>query len=464
MLHLLGLTLPLALLAQAALPSADPTHTEDTLRRRADWRTRIAEPSGDSGAAVRRVDAGSAAERAGLRAGDRIVAVNGKPVTNLDGFSPVFQKLRGGDSVRARVVRTDSARGRADTLEVRFVLDSVAHERIPGTVTTYGAIRSERGYLLRSVVSRPERSIGGKLPGVLFIPWLSCDPVEKPVPGNDGFAHMLRDVASHSGMVVMRVEKPGLGDSEGPDCRFGGLDDERASHRAGLKALRSMPEVDPNRIYLLGGSIGGALAPILAAEQPEGIAGVIAVGGYTLTWYEHMLDIERRRLTLSGVKPAEVNAAMRGFAQFYTDYLIGRKAPGEVLAARPELKPLWYDEPGHQYGRPAAYYQAVQQLDVENAWAKLAELGIPALVVRGDYDWIMGPLEAERPVEIVNATRPGLAKLVLLPKTDHGLMAYESMAAAFNHDKPRNDGGAGRAVSAWLKQQASRPATAATRR
>ena len=57
------------------------------------------------------------------------------------------------------------------------------------------------------------------------------------------------------------------------------------------------------------------MAPILAQEFA--VRGIIVTGGFARTWYEHMLDIERRRLTLSGAKASEVNAAMKGFAEFY---------------------------------------------------------------------------------------------------------------------------------------------------
>jgi pimeloyl-ACP methyl ester carboxylesterase len=453
LLAMLGWPLGPGLLAQGAVSIGGQPESDATLRRRAVWHGMIAPLGGDSGALVHRIESSSPAARAGLQAGDRLVALNGTPVLQSDAFWPAFRRLRGGDTVRARVLRGKAGATRADTFDIRFVLDSAAHEQIPGTVTTYGAIRSERGYLLRTIVSRPEHAAAGRLPAVLFIPWLSCDPVEKPDPGNDGFAHMLRAVAAGAGMVMMRVEKPGLGDSQGPDCSVGGLDDEMAAPRAGLRALRAMPGVDPSRIFVMGGSIGGGLAPILAAAEPQGIAGVIAVSGFTRTWYEHMLEIERRRLTLSGSSPAEVNSAMRGFAQFYTDYLMGGRTPEQVLAARPELRPLWYDEPTRQYGRPAAYYQAVQRLDVEAAWGALAERGIPALVVWGEYDWIMGRAEAERAVEIVNARKPGLAQLIVLAKTDHSLMTYASLAAAFADEGPRNDGAAGRAITAWLRER-----------
>jgi hypothetical protein len=69
--------------------------------------------------------------------------------------------IRGGDSVRARVVR--DAPG--DTLEVRFVVDSLTYERIPGVTVEYGAVRSNLRHLVRTVVTRPERSGVRRLPG-----------------------------------------------------------------------------------------------------------------------------------------------------------------------------------------------------------------------------------------------------------------------------------------------------------
>lgn len=419
------------------------------LRRRAQWGAAIAPAGGDSGALVRQVDPAAPAARAGLRVGDRIVSLNGRSVRGADAFWPAFRAIRGRDTVRAVVLRSRDG-GSPDTADVRFVVDSLPHERIPGVSVTYGAIRSERGYLLRTVVTRPTAAGDGPLPGILFIPWLSCDPVEKPDPGSDGFAHTLREVASRSGMVLMRVEKPGLGDSEGPDCRHGSLDDEMHAYRAALRALRATPGVDSTRLYLWGGSLGGALAPILAAEDGVGITGVIAAGGFTKTWYEHMLEIERRRLQLLGSSPSEVNAAMRGFALFYTEYLIRRRTPAQVLAEHGELRPLWYDEPAHQYGRPAEYYHAVQQLDVEGAWSAIAQRRVSVLVVWGEYDWIMSRDDQERAVSIVEASFPRGATLVVLPKTDHGLMVYPSLADAFGDGRPTYDGAAARAILAWL--------------
>src|SRR5207237_10714050 len=108
--------------------------------------------------------------------------------------------------------------------------------------------------------------------------------------------------------------------------------------------------------FLVGGSVGGALVPILAREFD--VRGIIASGGFTRTWLEHMYDIERRRLTLSGTAPSEVNQGMRTFSPFAATHL---------------------------YGRAMRYYQQLQALDVEGAWAAVK---VPTLIVWGEYDWI----------------------------------------------------------------------------
>ena len=54
-----------------------------------------------------------------------------------------------------------------------------------------------------------------------------------------------------------------------------------------------------------------------------------------------MLDIERRRLTLSGSKASEVNAGMKGFAQFYDLTLRNGLTPAQAIERNPALGKLW---------------------------------------------------------------------------------------------------------------------------
>ena len=67
-------------------------------------------------AVVGEVSPGSAAEAAGLRAGDRIVSLDGRPVHTYDQVSPLLQELAGPDSPLALEVERD---GRRQGLEVR---------------------------------------------------------------------------------------------------------------------------------------------------------------------------------------------------------------------------------------------------------------------------------------------------------------------------------------------------------
>ena len=298
------------------------------------------------------------------------------------------------------------------------------HETYADLDVRYETARTATGFDVSLIVTQPRS--GGRLPTLVFIPWLSCDVVDYPKGAVDGWSRVLLEIARTSGMTLVRVEKAGLGDSGGPACSDSDLNDDMAGFRAALQSLGRLPQVDPARVFLFGGSIGGALVPILARDLP--VRGIVASGGFYKTWLEHMLEIERRRLSFEGQSPAQVAAAMRGYADFYARYLNGGQTPGQVIAQRPDLKPLWYDKPDHQYGRTARYYQQVQALDVAGAWA---EVKVPVLVVYGQYDWIMSREDQDLIVDTVNRGKPNRARLVVVPRMGHNLELFDSPQRAY---------------------------------
>lgn len=319
------------------------------------------------------------------------------------------------------------------------------YEQIPGRIVEYASVMSARGQRVRTVTSRPPGA-PGRLPVIVFIPWLSCDSVEAPRGPKDGWARMLYAIAAGVDALFVRVDKPGVGDSEG-DCAKTTLEDDLAGYRAAIRAALGRQDADPSRLTLVGGSIGGALAPLLAGEF--NVHALASLGGFSRTWAEHMLGHERRRLTLSGSTPAAVNAAMRGFVDFYALYLNSRLSPGEVLARRPDLKPIWYDAPEHQYGRHVRYFEEVQAQNVEAAWDALR---VPTLVVWGEYDWIMGRADQERIVQIVNSHGPGLAQLVVVPGMNHHFERYATPLAAFREEGGLYAADAASAIVDWLRK------------
>jgi pimeloyl-ACP methyl ester carboxylesterase len=96
----------------------------------------------------------------------------------------------------------------------------------------------------------------------------------------------------------MRVEKSGVGDSEGPPCASVDFESEMRGYAAALASLRENPRVNPARVYLFGHSIGSAIVPRLAAKQP--VAGIIVAEAFGRNWIEYDLWNLRRQLVLEG--------------------------------------------------------------------------------------------------------------------------------------------------------------------
>lgn len=342
------------------------------------------------------------------------------------------------------------------TLSVLLLLTSLAtaqqlqpgrREHIPGAEVLMGTVQPPAGYPLRVFVTRPEKA-SGKLPVIFVAAWLSCDSTEEVKGPTDGFTQLLYDVAGRSGFVTYRVDKPGVGESGGPKCGDADFTTELQAYQAAFGAMQQLPFVDKSRIYVVGFSNGGGFAPMVTGDTS--VRGYLVFSGWYKTWLEHMLEHERRRMRLSGQSETEINAHMKQYATFYDLYLNSKMTPGAVIAAHPDFKSIWYDEPEHQYERPASFYWQLQALNLAAAWSRVS---VPVLAVHGEYDWVMSADDYKLLVEALNARRPGSAVYVDWPKADHVLYTHASEQKAFGRDPEKGyDPKLSEYVLRWLKE------------
>lgn len=287
-------------------------------------------------------------------------------------------------------------------------------ETFPGVEVVYTAVRNPRGPLQRAILTRPERSTGRR-PAILFVPWLSCDSVESPKGAAPGIDQFLQRLATETPFVLLRVDKPGVGDSEGV-CAETDLETEIEGSRAALAFLRAHPWVDPSRILIMGQSFSGAFLPLVAGETP--VAGYVVINSWVRSWFERLIEFERLRMERSKVAPGEVSDRVAALVELYTGFLLEKKTPAQVIKEKPALARVWDDQPGHQYGRPAVFFHQLQAINASRAWSNVR---VPTLAIWGEADFVMHRIDHERLVALVNANAPGAARLLTVPGMDHAM-------------------------------------------
>lgn len=400
------------------------TVLEGGLRRSASLPFRIGAAEPGPHIRVDRLDRDSAAAHAGLAEGDVILAVDGHEYRRrLEGVR-LMSHGRGGMPVELRVERD----GQVKT--IRYVATPARLEDYPGRTTVYGVLETPEGRHLRTIGVYPD-DIPAPLPAVYFVQWLSCDSVDGPVAtDDDGWEAMLSAIASRLNAVFVRTEKAGVGDSDG-ECWTLDYETELAHHRQAIRKLLNDSRVDPAQIVLYGGSSGGSMAALLAAEfQP---AGLIIWGTAIKSWFEHLLEFNRRHLEYSGVPASAIKPRMDRLILYLTEYLVRQRSPAQILREDPDLAPTWFEIRGTasdtHYGRPPAYHIQAHQADWAGALGKLRS---PTLVLYGEYDWFEELDDHELIARMVNRNRPGAAEFHVLPRIDHHFSAYPDRQAAYD--------------------------------
>jgi len=295
-------------------------------------------------------------------------------------------------------------------------------EHFQNATAIYDWVHDSRGTKLRTIVTRPNESVG-RIPVIFFVGWLSCDSVEYSHGESDAFGAIFWRLIETSGYATMRVDKPGVGESEGA-CKQTDFLTELSGYRAAFDSMRKYQFIDLNHIFIVGLSNGGGTSPLITQGKP--VRGYIAVSTWGRTWYEHMLELERVRLSSDGKKSAsEINSSVKRFTDFYSLFLIHKMTPGEIITQHPEWSGLWYDEPDGQYGRPAAFYQQLQDLNLGETWSAV---NAPVIVLHGTADTIMSRADSIEIANTVNRSHQGRAEYIEIPGADHLLSVHGKLA------------------------------------
>lgn len=434
--HQSGIRISLVLLTAISVSTAALAQDLVGLQRRGDLGVSVSALH-DTGVLVRQVRTDSAAARAGIVAGDVILRINDTVLQGDAGEISIDRVPPGHVSLALRHGGAEQVR--------QIEVPTLPTEQFQNADVILDAVKDSRGELLRTIITHPKDR--GKVPVLFVVGWLSCDSMEYPYgAGNDGFGILLLRVAEESGFATVRMDKPGVGDSQGT-CSKTDFLTELAGYREAFASIRKYDFIDQNRVFVLALSNGGGVAPLVT--QGASIKGYVTAGGWGRSWFEHMIEHERRRLTLRDNSSAEVTRQVKLFEKFYSLYLIEKMTPAEAIALDPQLKEVWYDAPDGQYGRPAAFYQQLQDLNLAETWSGVQA---PALIIHGGQDWVMSHADAEAVAEVVNRTHPGRAEFLELPQSDHGLMDHASLEDEFHHKPGKFHEEIVPIVIRWLRQ------------
>ena len=286
-------------------------------------------------------------------------------------------------------------------------------------------------YVDEAAFSETEVQIGRaplKLPGTLSLP-RGRDGVpavvlvhgsgphdrNEAIGPNRPFQDLAQGLASR-GIAVLRYEKRTKVYPErfAPAQRFTVREETMEDAAAAALFLLSRAEIDARRLVLVGHSLGGTLAPRIAAEAP-GIAGLVILAGATRPIPDLLVEQSEYIGALSGRPEAQMREASAKL----------RAQAARARSAKPD------DEGPPILNCPPSYWA---DLNAYDAAAAAAKLSLPMLILQGGRDYQVTQQDLSR----FKVALAGHANATVreLPRLNHLFMAGEGKSRPEEYDRP----------------------------
>jgi uncharacterized protein len=266
---------------------------------------------------------------------------------------------------------------------------------------------------LAATLTLPEGK--GPFPAAVLITGSGPENRDEELFGHKPFL-VLADALTRAGIAVLRADDRGVGGSSGT-VSGSTTSDFADDALAGVRFLKTRPEIDPARIGLIGHSEGGIVGPLAAARAPQEVAFVVMMAGTGVPLDEVILR-QTELIMRAGGASAEEISTQTAQTRLVMDLV---KSGADSAAVRTsllaqieaQLKDL-PDSARAAAGSPAAQADAIMQ-GTFNPWFRYAvsldprvalrQVRCPVLALNGTLDLQVDP-DQNLP-EIERALREG---------------------------------------------------------
>ncbi len=204
----------------------------------------------------------------------------------------------------------------------------------------------------------------GKVPAVVLVHGSGPNDRDETIGPNKPFRDLARGLAA-AGIASLRYDKRTFAFKGHMHGDVTVKEEVIEDAVAALKHAAGQQEVDPERVFLVGHSLGGVLAPFVAAEYP-GLRGVVLLAASARPLDEVLYGQIRFQMTLQGRPEAEISGEIDKLKESFA-----RVRSGEALDA----EMVFY--------APVQYWRDLFKRDQLGA---LARLEVPILVMHGGKD------------------------------------------------------------------------------
>ena len=257
------------------------------------------------------------------------------------------------------------------------------------------------------------------------------------------------------GIASLRYDKRGVGESGG-SFSTASMTDLLSDARAAFEYLKARPEIDADRVYVLGHSEGAILAPMIAANS--NVAGLLLINGATV----HSLDwiiLEQTRLIMAaqGMAQEQIDAEIErteAFVQFVTS---SEGDWADFTLEEIQDRVPWMTEKQFEANKDAVSLQWYREHFAYDPSSTISEItDVPVLILQGQKDLQVPPGEGERYAEALREAGNDQVTLEQIPDLNHLLRRHpEEPNMSYRHLDEPVDERVLAAIADWLTARVS---------